>query len=44
MHKTINYALVALPLAAGWLAGTTVKILRLWWAALVEGYETGSKL
>ena len=38
------WALAAIPLALGWIAGVTVKAAKLFKAALLEGYERGSQL
>lgn len=38
------WAIAAIPLALGWIAGVTVKAAKLCKAALIEGYERGSQL
>lgn len=40
----LHYAIAALPLALGYLAGLCVRIVRIARAALVEGYHAGNKL
>jgi hypothetical protein len=40
----IAWILAAPPLAIGYAAGMFVKGVRLFWAAVVEGYHRGSKL
>lgn len=35
---------VAIMHACGWLAGSTVKLLAITWAALAEGYQAGRRL
>lgn len=36
--------MTALPLAIGWIAGNAVRIVILWKAALLEGYEAGRRM
>lgn len=42
--EIIKRAYLLLPLLIGWIAGYCVKVIRLTWAAIVEGYTLGSSL
>jgi hypothetical protein len=42
--RVFHIALTALPLAAGWVCGTMVKLAVLVQAAFIEGFEVGRKL
>lgn len=44
LKRAAAWILAIPPLAIGYAAGFIVKVARLFWAAVVEGYQRGSKI
>ncbi len=44
LGRALAWLIAAPPLALGYLVGTAVKLVKLVWAAFLEGFETGVKL
>ena len=42
--RALAWLVAALPLIAGYIVGTVVKIAKLVWAAFIEGFEAGVRL